>query len=409
MSRLPEKIIGGLLCVFLLVMVAYQVYIGVYASIKTETVFDYTVSRAIPIDGVAIRYETVIDGEFTGIENCIYNDGTWVSVGENVAEFYSSNQSDQNLNRARELESEIKMLEEAQDTGINNFSTTEILNRDIKEQLGYLTRLSSMGRYKSASDIRANLASLINKKQIATGMTQNYDKRIAKLKSEYDKLEVAENSEKIMLAKAPVSGYFSKIVDGYEPEFTPDMVESYEISDYFDILDGEEPTPPLRSVGKIITKPNWLFVASAPKENLEFVLPKQEVSLNFEYIGKKIPATVLKVMQNMDDARAVIILSCDQVSGDLLAIRKTQAVINFNQYTGLRVNMSDVRFLNDKRGVYVLENNTVQFKEIDPIYEEQSFILSRMISPEDKKAAGYIKLFDQVVTKGNVYDGKVIQ
>lgn len=408
-SRLPEKIVAGLLGVFLLAIVVYQLYVSVYASMKTETVFDYTVSRTIPVEGFAIRYETAISGEYTGIENCIYNDGTWVSVGENVVEFYTSTQSDQNLNRAKELESEIKMLEEAQDATINNFSTTEILNRDIKEQLGHLTRLSSLGRYKSSDEIRTSLTSLINKKQIATGMADNYEKRITALKSEYDMLDVTENTEKIMLAKAPVSGYFSKTVDGYETELNPDMTEDFEIYDYLELFDSEPVLSPTRSVGKIVMNPRWLFAAAAPKQNLEYVLPGQEVTLGFEHIDRKIPATVLEVMQDKDDERAVIVLNCDQITGDLLTIRAAQAVINFNQYTGLRIDSNHIRFVGDKRGVYILDSSTVYFKEIDPIYEETGFVLSKMIPP-DIKNDQFVKLFDQVITKGNdLYDGKVIQ
>lgn len=410
MNRLIEKAVAALMGVFLLVMVAYQVYIGVYASVKTETVFDYTVSRAIPVEGFAIRSETVIGGEFAGIENCIYDDGTWVSVGENVAEFYSSAQSDRNLRRARELESEIRMLEEAQDASINNFSTTEILNRDIKEQLGYLAMISSAGRFGNAPEIRGNLASLINKKQIATGKAVDYSDRISMLKNEYENLDLSESGDKIMLAQAPVSGYFSKTVDGYETELSPDILKSYEAADYFALFDGLAISAPTKTVGKIVTNPQWQFAAYAPKENLEFVRQGQEVTLSFEHISKKIPAVVQKVLQEKDDGRAIMVLSCDQVSGELLTVRRTQAVINFSQYTGLRVNMKDVRFKDNARGVYVLDldNNTVRFKEIDPIYEEQSFVLSKMIPP-DKKDSNYIKLFDQIITKGNVHDGKIIQ
>lgn len=409
MGRLTEKIVIGLLGLFLLVTVGYQVYTAIYGSMKTETVFEYTVSRAIPVDGVAIRPEVVIEGEYNGIESYIFEDGERVTIGENVAEFYESHYSDRNLRRLRELEAEMGMLKDAQDSTVNNFAATEMLNRDIKEQLGYLTGISDRGRFANSGKIRESLSSLINKKQIATGMAEDFEPRLRALQDEFDSLEVEETDSSVIYVKAPLSGYFSKTIDGYEDILTPENVKDYGIADYLALFDGEAPDLVPRGVGKIIKNQNWIFAASAQKTSLEFVRPNQEVYLSFELSGKKIPATVTDIMQEKDDDRAVILLACNQVSGTLIEMRKESAVINFNQYTGLRVNMSDIRFQGEKRGVYVAEGNVVRFKLIDPIYEEQSFVLSRLIPP-DTQGNEYVSLFDQIITKGNdLYDGKAIQ
>lgn len=409
MGRLTEKIVIGLLCLFLLITVGYQVYISVYGSMRTETIYEYTVSRSIPVNGIAIRPEVVIDGNFNGIENYLYENGERVTVGENVAEFHESRRSDINLRRSRELEAEMNMLKEAQDSIVNNFAATEMLNRDIKEQLGYLTGLSGRGRFAGSDKIRENLTSLINKKQISTGMVVDFEPRLAELREEYDNLGVEKADSSVTAVKAPVSGYFFKTVDGYEETLTPEAVKDYGIRDYLDLLDSPSPQPAPGKVGKIIKTQNWMFVATAQKSSLEFVRPNQEIFLSLGLGGIRIPAVVTDIMQEKDDERAVILLSCNEVSGDLIEMRKENAVINFNQYTGLRVNMSDIRFQGEKRGVYIVDGNTVRFRLLDPIYEEQGFILSRLIPPESLEQE-YVRLFDQIITKGNdLYDGKAIQ
>lgn len=408
MGRFTEKIIMALIAVFLLAYVGYQAYAALYGSIKTATAFEYTVSRTLPVEGIAIRPEVVIEGDFQGIENYIFEDGARVTVGESVAEFYESKKSDANLRRSRELEAEIGMLEEAQDASANNFSSAEILNRDIKEQIGYLTGASGQQRFDEVSEIRGKLTALINKKQIATGMTTGFEARISELRTEYDSIDRETVDDSVMRVRAPLSGYFCKIVDGYEEELSSDSVSDYSITDYLALIDGEAPAVTGRNVGKIVKTQNWLFAAAPPKASLEFVRPGQEVYLSFESVGRKISASVESVMQEKDNERAVIVLACNEVSGELIRLRKTDAVIRFSRYTGIRVDMADIRFQNEQRGVYVIDGNTVRFKLIDPIYEEQSFVLSRLIQPESDEEQ-YVRLFDQIITRGNdLYDGKVL-
>ena len=409
MTRIPEKIIAGLLVLFLIITVGYQVYLGVYGAVRTETVYDYTVSRAIAADGIAIRFETVLGDKPGGIENSIFEDGTRVSVGENIAEFYKNEQSNASLRRMRELESEIKMLQAAQDRSVNNFSTTDMLNRDIKEQLANLAKASDSRRFYAAGDIKKELKSLVNKKQVATGQVQNYNERIEALESEYSGLVSTDAESYTVITQAPVSGFFSRNVDGYEQALTPDTVKDFTVADYLSFIDAPTRTPPTDKIGKIVTTQNWMFAAACDKHNLDAIRPGQEVTLVFDAINQRVPATISDILQEKDEDRIVILLRCNQISGDLLALRHTSTVIAFNQYTGVRINMPDIRFLGDQRGVYILDKNTVRFKLIDPIYEEQNFILSRLIPPDVRDDA-YVNLFDQVITRGiDLSDGKVIQ
>ena len=409
MSRIPEKIIAGLLVLFLVITVGYQVYLGFYGGIKYETVYDYTVLRSIAVDGIAIRSEQIIGDKPGGIENSIFEDGTRVSVGENIAEFYKNEQSNASLRRMRELEAEIKMLEDAQDGSVNNFSTADMLNRDIREQLASLAKVTGSRRFHTSGDIKKELTSLVNKKQIATGQVKNFNSRIEALKSEHSRLRSADAESYAVAAQAPVSGFFSRHVDGYEEALTPDTVQNFSIADYLSFIDAPTRTPPANKIGKIVTTQNWMFAAACDKHNLEIVRTGQEVTLVFDSINRRIPATITHVLQDRDEDRIVILLRCNQVSGDLLALRHTPAVITFSQHTGVRINMPDIRFQGDKRGVYVLDKNTVRFKLIDPVYEEQNFILSRLIPP-DVRDDTYVNLFDQVITRGiDLSDGKVVR
>ena len=88
-------------------------------------------------------------------------------------------------------------------------------------------------------------------------------------------------------------------------------------------------------------------------------------------------------------------------------LRTGEAQLYFRQHTGLRVDTAHIRFEDGARGVYVLENGVVRFRTIDPIYEEDAFILSGQPDPFDTSA---LRQFDQIITKGtDLEDGKVIE
>lgn len=410
MNRLTEKIIMGLVCLFLLGYVGFQAYNSFYGAMQTETALEYSVSRTVSAQGVIVRSEIVIDGNYDGIENYIFENGARVTIGENVAEFYEDESSNRNLRRLHEVETEIALLEEAQDPVVSNFSTTEGINRDIKESLGYLSGISNTGKYANSADLKQKLGSLINKKQIATGVAESFNARISALTEERERLESGLSQTSTVFAKAPVSGYFCQTVDGYENNLSLKSTEAYGFGEYLAIIDGDAPTEPRDAVGKIITDQNWIFAAAASTASLEFAKPGQSVTLSFESVNQQIPATILDIMQEKDNERAVILLKCNYVSGSLLELRRASAAIHFSNHTGLRVNSTALRFVNDMRGVYILDrNNTVRFKELDPIYEESGFVLTALRQP-DSQETQYVRLYDQIITKGTeLYDGKVIQ
>jgi hypothetical protein len=286
-----------------------------------------------------------------------------------------------------------------------------MINRDIKEQLGYLTAAADSHSFGAASEIHLKLAELTGKKQIAMGMTDGFSARINELRLELASLSGQHNLSSVRSVSAPASGYFVKEADGYEGMLSPDTVESYGLDDYLQLLDNERAAPAAQSAGKIVLSQNWMFAAAAEKASLEFVRAGQALSVSFDTESEPVPATVTRILQDKDEERAVILLSCDEVSGKLLNLRKTAVTLRFNRYSGLRINADRIRFVgnNRERGVYVLEDGAARFKRLEPIYEEQDFILS-LYRPPKANEEEFVRQFDQIIVRGiNLYDGKPIQ
>lgn len=509
MSRLSERIVAGLLLLFILVYTAYQAYRYFASPLRLETVFQYTVSNTVVAPGIAMRDEIVLDQQVSGIEHYLFEDAARVATGEVVAEFYTSNVSDKNIRRITEIENEINMLTEAQDTTVNNYANADILGRDIKEQMGYLAEMASLGRFDEARNIRPELVALINKKQVATGKATSFAARIAQLQKEYGQLEPQASRDNVTTATAPASGYFAKKVDGYESKLSPTKRDNLTIDAYKRLIATPIPAVTSHKVGKLVMSQNWVFAATLPKYSAEWLRAGQSVSLQFELINERIPAIVSEIMQEKDNDNVIILLACDYISEELISLRTSNVTISYQQFNGLRINTADLRFANwvfeatipkdgiewmragqrvsvqlenavqpvsatvrtitdetgsdsavvllscdeeaeahisqdaaaatvifqpdsespnaepppplradtaslrfvgKERGVYILDNNKVKFKTIDPIYEEAAFVLSKLNYAELFSEKNDVCLFQQVITKGNdLYNGKVVR
>lgn len=408
MGRLTERIIAVLMALFLLVYVGYQAYRYYYKPVSTETVFEYNVNHSVVGEGIAIRDEMVLEQTVRGVENYLFEDAERATVGQTVAEFYRSSTGDKNIKRARELEEEIRLLREAQDTTVQNFGNTEIYNRDIKDQLGRLSLMSGTGRYQELPDMRQNLTSLVNKKLISTGKAQNYSARISELEAQLEGLERTTMGETLTTVAAPVSGYFSRTVDGYENRVTAASLEDYALEDYLRFIDQKPPSGMGGKAGKMVLSQNWHFAAAVSKDDVEWVKLGQAAQLQFDQIQEAVPVKVADIIDHKDNDTAVLLFRCSRMNEELINLRVSGVVIRFEQYTGLRINASDLRFVDNQRGVYVLEDNIIRFRLIDLVYEEQSFILSQTYYVDDPKGKGYVKLFDQIARGNDLYDGKPI-
>ncbi len=402
-----EKLIASLLVLFLFCYVGFQASRYFDAPVKTETVYSYTVSQTISAEGLVFRDEMVLTETGSGIQSCLYDDGERVLVGQPVVEYLSSAAGGGNRSRLRQTEWEISMLEEAQNTSLSHFFNAEALGRDIKQQLGYLVEMSASRRFDAVETLRPTLVSLLNKRQIATGKERSFQRRIDSLTRELESLRSTSGQDVNMVVKAPVSGYFAKSIDGLESLLPLEIARTADLEEMLELLDN----PPVRRTqpgsGRIVTSQNWYVAAKVEKYDVQWVREGQTLTLQFENTPG-FPATVSRVLTSNERDEAVLVLHCNYVDDDTINLRQAPVKLMFSQYTGLRVDTAFLRFHNGERGVYVLENNVVRFKKLDPIYEEAGFLLSAQ--PVDPYDSTTLRQYDQIITKGtDLEDGKIIE
>ena len=414
---------------------AYHFYRYYHEPLQFETAFTYTVPRTVTGFGIAIRDEIIIEESPRGVESYLYEDAARVAIGQPIAEYYPDDIGDRNIRRLREIEQQIKMLESAQDTNINNLSNTDAINRDIRDRLGIMANMMSTGRSRELSKVRADLTSLMNRRQIAIGNSESYNSLITSLRQEYSRLDSA-GAGRVYEAKSPGVGFFSKQYDGYESMISPSMLDELSIAEYEKLIEGARPQVQAGRVGRLVKNQNWYFAMPIKLHQSEWLAQNQTVELWFEQVGRRIPARVYDVKFENKNDTMIAIFQLNQMSPEIINLRLTDVTVYATQYSGVRVNSAALYFRpgpngENERGVYVLEGNTIRFKLVHPVYEEQSFLLSdpnprpritEESAPTSTRtdgsatdAAPYIpapplKQFDLVIVKGtDLYDGKPVQ
>jgi len=85
-------------------------------------------------------------------------------------------------------------------------------------------------------------------------------------------------------------------------------------------------------------------------------------------------------------------------------MRTANMTIVLETYSGLQVNSKAVRFVDGKKGVYVLSGSVITFVPIEVIYSTDNYCICE-VQPTGLR----LRLYDEVILKGkNLYDGKVI-
>lgn len=414
MGKVFERVIVFIVAAIFLVWGGYHIVRYTNESIEFETVFQETIPRSLTGRGVAIRDEIPLGSSGEGTPHFLYKDGTKIGIGQPVAEFYTGSVKNRNIQSIRDIEDDINMLEKAQNKNVNNYSSAPIISRDIREQLALLNQMSSTGKCSDLPTIEKEIENLINRRHIATGKGENFNNRITELKAQLVELKSESDLSSIKTSVAPQSGFFAKNNDGLETALTTDKIDYLGVNDYLTLIE-QDLAETHNQNGRLVINSKWYFAVCVPKHQTEWVREGQTAKMNFSQFTEPVSTTVYKVLTENNNNMAVIILTSDLISEDTLNIRMSDVTLSFSNFTGLKINSSNIRFReNDmgetERGVFVLENHVVTFKTVDVIYEESSFVISRM-NYADSQNKKDVRLFDQIIVRGgnDIYDGKIIQ
>lgn len=386
------------------VFVFLQLFRAFYNPISTDSVISGETYNGIELTTFAIRDEDVLTTKKSGYISYNIADGQKVKKTGSVANIYA-NREDANVETEIEnLKTTIADLEEV--NGYNNSEAVDIdrLDANIQDALAEFVNEVKGGNIPSSVEYSSKLLKLINRRQIATGVIEGFTSQLSSAKAELEALKGSKKGATGSI-KSDRSGYFVSQIDGYESvissedisKLTPEKLENIKSKD----VDYKA-----RVVGKIVSDYEWHLAALVTlDESLNFKAGDSLTLLTGYESIPELPVTVSHINKGKEGDKAVVVFSCNYVNGDLAAMRQKEMTAVLETYSGLQVNSKAIRFVDGKKGVYVLSGSAINFVPVNVLYSTDSYCIC-----EEQTTGLRIRLYDEIVIKGkNLYDGKVVE
>lgn len=399
--RLPKWLLFvplGLLAVY----VTIQLVAVLDNRYETETAIQDTLTDSVQLDGVLLFAQQPVDGE--GSLGYLVEEGERVSAGTAVAEIYTSSEQASLRNQLTALQNRIALLEKSESVGTD---IGVLLNQEQNAENDLLEALDRKD-YENLNSRQESYLLAANKLQVTTGRVANFDAQLAELNAQAESLTQQLGTPQTI--PAPVGGYFVQAQEARMLTVEADALNNASPAELREMLDQGADESLEGKAGKIVTSYQWDFYGVCPKEEGERISQKVEQGgrrIQISFLGRAetaLPATIQEVTQDEDSGLAKIVVHCEYMSAQILALGQQTARLDLNSYTGLRISKDAVHIVDDVNGVYVRSGQLIEFRPIVKLYENENYILV----PNGGSKESQLKLYDEVVVRGRgLRDGRL--
>ena len=396
MNTITVRILVFFLSLFILITVFSQITLQFKEDYVTETAVIYSSAEKVSFQGVYVRNETVIDSAVNGVLSYPSSDGSKIANGSVVAYVYKS-ENDIFVNQQIEkLKEEVELLESAQNPGTTAVADPAFISLWIDEQYQTIAFLIAENDLETLAEERKKLQTLMDIYQIVINAETNFDNAINELNEEIASLEKKQR-EPTDVITADSTGYFISYTDGFENKLSPQTIDSLTVDDIKEIISTSKNSISSNSVGKMVDGYQWKMVGIVNPKETDFRVGT-DVTVNFASTPDTVNATIENMIESDNPEESIIILSCDELTYNLVQRRSERVEIVLNDYEGIKVSRDAIRFNKEnEKGVYILLGQRIAFKKINPIYECDEYILSQITSDTD-----YISVYDDIILKGEI-------
>jgi putative membrane fusion protein len=386
-----------LVCVLVLVTFINQLLLFLRTDYKTETAVSISSTEVVRITGIYVRDEKVLplDGIYANdVLKYTVTDGGKVAADSIIAEVYDSRFDIETSNQIADIDEEIAILREQQNPGATSIAQPEFISSLIGSAYQSVLIANSSDDLSLLPEARTELRTLMGIYSIVTKSETGFDSKIEELLAQRDTLK-SQLHPPVGTIYSGDSGYFISYTDGFENILTPETVSSLTIERIDSVIDGFGASfMGVPTVGKLVSGYNWQMVGVVNPASADFKtgakvlleLPEKDVSVT---------AAVDMVLETPDPDKRIIVLSCSEFRTQFASSRTDTADIVLNDYTGIRIPRSAIRFnAANEKGVYILQGERVSFKKIDVIFESTDYVISA--SPD----SSFVALYDDIITAG---------
>ncbi len=397
-----SKLIRFAIIASIIVFLAYQFYVSVYVSIKTESAEQFKYSEGVETVGTFIRSEMAVTSNHIGTLHYVVANGEKVANDGTIALVYQNDTASAAASRISEIDAQLAVIAEIE--GYNDSTAVDVntINDRITKHINKFAYSVQDGRFSDTSGSVSELLTIMTRKQVATGE-----------QSDFSSLKNTLEEEKAWLTKSmgtaqgsvvsEKAGYFVSDADGYETILSPANLDK--ITPEF-LRESKPDNVENDVIGKIVYDYQWHLAAPVKLGDSMYYKVGQTVTVETNTnASPRVTATVEKINLSKGGDDAVLILKITEMNSELASMRTGSITIIKDEHEGIKVKSSALRVVDGVTGVFVVSGMEAKFVSIDIIYACEDYSICALNTSDSSK----LRLYDEIIVKGkNLYDGKII-
>ena len=404
------KVLAAAAALIIVLFFTAEMYNLVGRTYSTVTVTEQTVLETIDAKMYIIRDETLLTSPASGVTVPLAENGERVSRGSTVAAVFPSEASAENYIQASSLEAKLETYQKIDSQLRLADVDLAKLTEETDSEFIKLLDAAYNNDFSSLSDSKLLFSEKLSRKQISLDKNVDCSAKIASLQNEISALRSSSNPTQIITAES--AGYYVSKIDGYENVLTCSDLDSLTQEQLENAFNAEKQEPSFGSIGKIIDGYNWYIATVIDSAKAKEITSNMSARIVFDDFDSEPVKTNVYLNKTVDSDKSLLIFRCNLMNDHLAQLRMVDGKIVINEYTGLKVDRDAIRVdENGKSGVFIRRGNIVNFRSLNIIYSEDSFVIASKPSESSDIELDYphLKLYDEVIISGKeLKDGMVI-
>ena len=412
----------GTKCLLLAVTLGVLAYFGIQGlqylgdPLTTTLAYNYQVEEGMDLSGYVVRREQVLADETSGLLRLQRSEGEKVGAGGTVALVYADQTSLDRQREIDELSGRIEQRQFAQEASLGSEVSLKLDAQIMRSLLDYRAELAA-GRLDNAEEHETELKSLVLKRDYTYSDTEDLSGQIAELQSQLKELK-AQAASSVRAVKAPVSGVYSAVVDGYETVLTPGLLADMTPSQ----LNALQTDDTLTSqTGKLILGDSWYYAVTMSADQAKALRDSSgTMTLRFAKGVEQDQTVTLYAVGPEEQGRVVVTFRGAYNMAQVTLLRRQSAQLIWRTVAGIRVPNEALRAANTKvdqegnrttvesLGVYCVVGMEARFKPVEVLYSGDGFVLVRSTAASDQESLRLRPGDEIIISAKDLYDGKVV-
>ena len=412
----------GTKCLLLAVTLGVLAYFGIQGlqylgdPLTTTLAYNYQVEEGMDLSGYVVRREQVLADETSGLLRLQRSEGEKVGAGGTVALVYADQASLDRQREIDELSGRIEQLQFAQEASLGSEVSLKLDAQIMRSLLDYRAELAA-GRLDNAEEHKTELKSLVLKRDYTYSDTEDLSGQIAELQSQLKELK-AQAASSVRAVKAPVSGVYSAVVDGYETVLTPGLLADMTPSQLNAVQADETLTS---QTGKLILGDSWYYAVTMSADQAKALRDSSgTMTLRFAKGVEQDQTVTLYAVGPEEQGRVVVTFRGEYNMAQVTLLRRQSAQLIWRTVAGIRVPNEALRAANTKvdqegnrttvesLGVYCVVGMEARFKPVEVLYSGDGFVLVRSTAASDQESLRLRPGDEIIISAKDLYDGKVV-